>query len=311
MSFHTKTDLDPLAVLDKFAGSTLVLPGVTIGNIPQLATDLLLYNLPDVQLVGRLDSTWVYPFVAPADFTRTNKTSIPDYSVNSPVTASTALEVYYSERTHLTIIQQRSPILPGCSQNFFKELIIPFIGLGDFKCVMFLQSKDKGLREDRFSDKPFQLWTNDLAHALEVSLNLSEESNRAVAHDCSEVSPVADYLFKELGKETTRANEHQKVGQSSAMERSSSNIFTLIKSAKNFDLDKASMKEEANIGCIAISMFVYEGDNSEDARELYREVLQVLRIPVADIKKLKTPKSWEGVYGTKLLPVGMEYGLYT
>lgn len=49
-------------------GTTLLLPAVSIGSVPQLAIDLLLHH-PDLKLrkVGRLDPSFCFPFVGPSD----------------------------------------------------------------------------------------------------------------------------------------------------------------------------------------------------------------------------------------------------
>lgn len=51
------------------SGTTLVIPAVSIGSVPQLAVDLLLHD-PALQLVkvGRIDPSFCFPFVGPSDF---------------------------------------------------------------------------------------------------------------------------------------------------------------------------------------------------------------------------------------------------
>lgn len=46
--------------------SILIVPAVSAGNVPQLTADLLIYTL-GLKLVGRLDDTYVYPFIGPRD----------------------------------------------------------------------------------------------------------------------------------------------------------------------------------------------------------------------------------------------------
>ena len=197
MSFHSLSELNPLSVLEKFTGSTLILPIVSIGNVPQLTVDLLVYNLPGVKLVGRLDNTWIYPFSAAPDYTEDGDGK-PDDTVNSPVSTCTGLEVYYCSRFNLTIVQQRSPIISGCAQRFYKDMLVPFVELCEFKNVLVLQSRDKGFRKDKFAKNDFQLWTNDLAKNLAISLNIKDDPRIASVNKCEGISPCASYLFVEL-----------------------------------------------------------------------------------------------------------------
>ena len=325
MSFHSLSELNPLSVLEKFTGSTLILPIVSIGNVPQLTVDLLIYNLPGVKLVGRLDSTWIYPFSAAPDYTE-DANGTTDDTVNSPVSTCTGLEVYYCSQYNLTIIQQRSPIISGCSQRFYKDLLVPFVELCEFKNVLVLQSRDKGFREDKYAKNDFQLWTNDLAKNLAISLNIHDDSRIASMSKCEDISPCASYLFEELFSELavavkrTKNEESQQLSGSTDMARSTSNLFMLINSARTMELGDIQQQKAKDtkdnkiepLGCACLSTFVYEGDNSKDAEQFYDCVLKVLGIVKSsgDRTKLVAPKSWKGVYGGNLLPTGMEYGLY-
>ncbi|QPG74594.1 hypothetical protein FOA43_001925 [Brettanomyces nanus] len=296
MSFHTLSKLNPLDILESFTGSTLILPVVSIGNIPQLALDILVYNLPDVHLVGRLDSTWLYPLVGPADY-------IEGKPKSSETNVSTPLEVYYCQKYNVTLLQQRTPILPGSTQHFFIELIKPFIELCEFRRVIVLQSNDQGLRQDKYSNKRLQLWTNDLAKNLEISLNMeSKESQMVSVNDCDEISPVGDFLFKKL-----EAEQEEQANKSIEMGRSTSNLFRLIDSARTMELSEAKVKKTEKRECIVLSAFAYEGDNTQDAKLMYESLIKMMGIEMGQIT---TPKSWKGVYGKEEVPTGLEYGLY-
>ena len=51
-------------------GTTLIIPAVSIGSVPQLSIDLLLHH-PELNLVkvGRIDPSFCFPFVGPSDST--------------------------------------------------------------------------------------------------------------------------------------------------------------------------------------------------------------------------------------------------
>ena len=49
-------------------GTTLLIPAVSIGSVPQLAVDLLLHHAPlELVKVGRIDPSFCFPFVGPSD----------------------------------------------------------------------------------------------------------------------------------------------------------------------------------------------------------------------------------------------------
>lgn len=188
MSLHPVNGRLP-DVLDRISGSTLVIPTVSIGNIPQLVIDLFIYNLEDVQLVGRLDPILLYPYAGPADYVEGSKPAVK---------TSAALEVYYSARHNLTVVQQRTPVLPGHEQEFLTEVIDRFITAGQFGRVLVLQSDDQGLIPDEYSGKTFKVWTNCLAQKLETALSLQDQSLVATVNRSDEVSQAAYFIFKHL-----------------------------------------------------------------------------------------------------------------
>ncbi|ODV88057.1 hypothetical protein CANARDRAFT_26218 [[Candida] arabinofermentans NRRL YB-2248] len=297
MSFHSLDGLNPLDTLNKLTNSQLVLPLVSIGNISQLAIDLLIHNISDIELVGRLDDLYLYPFASPID-----------YSINdSPKKGiSSALEIYFSESHNLTLLQQRSPILPGFTSKFITELIQPFISNVQFSKVVILQSNDQGLKIDKYADNRFQIWSNDLTKNFEL-LEIQEKSNIGLTTKASEISTVGEYLVNIL-----------EGIQSSPLGKNSTSSFELIESLNPgssinlSDVDpkqKPALSSTSSPELIILSIFVYEGDNTDDAELLANQVLNLSSIK--QISQWQTPKSWAGVYGDKSIPVGIEYGLYT
>ncbi|ESW99731.1 hypothetical protein KL918_001333 [Ogataea parapolymorpha] len=274
MSFHPIHGQDPLKVLKQLEGSQLILPVVSIGNTPQLASDLLIHTLP-AKLVARLDDIYLYPFASPVDYVSEPKQGI-----------TSGLEIYYSEQHQVTILQQRSPILPGLTTKFLKELIVPFVRMAQFGKVVVLQSNDAGLREDKNVDHVFLLWANDIAKTLET-FKISDNSIGVIS-DKSELDG--------MGKLIIDAFEDQ-------IEETSS-LGPEVKGSL-----KLASTPSASIDAIFLSIFVYEGDNSNDSKQLASQLLRVLHIHQP--AEWTTPVSWRGVYGNKQIPVGMEYGVYT
>ncbi|KAJ1019293.1 hypothetical protein NDA13_006210 [Ustilago tritici] len=127
------------ASLPPLEGTTLLVPAVSIGSVPQLAIDLVLHH-PDLKLrkVGRLDPSFCFPFVGPFD-------SADDDDV------TTALEVF-SNGT-LTVMQQRSPVFKSRDSEYIPALT-QWISSSNFTEVLWLSSIDAAARTDEEFSTP-------------------------------------------------------------------------------------------------------------------------------------------------------------
>lgn len=94
--------------------ATVVVPSVTVGNVPQLAVDILVSSLP-MQLVGRVHHIDLLPLCG----------GRPDGEG-----LVTALEVYYSEEHKMVCLQQRSPVRQGSWNRFYHDLVHALISAG-------------------------------------------------------------------------------------------------------------------------------------------------------------------------------------
>ncbi|KAJ2635752.1 hypothetical protein GGF40_003411 [Coemansia sp. RSA 1286] len=120
-------------------GSTLVVPAVSIGNVPQLAVDLLINTL-QLPRIGVIDSPLLTPISGSAGYDHLDSE-----------TRSLPLEVYQSKDAKWTILQQRSPPLPKHHRKFASELL-EYIKSGGFSRVVVLASSDAALRTDALID---------------------------------------------------------------------------------------------------------------------------------------------------------------
>lgn len=83
-------------------------PGESIGNVGQLAADLLIATR-GMPLVGYLESPLVQPCAGLDAFARAG-------------TLHLALELYADADTSLVVLQQRAPVLRGCQAQFTAQL---------------------------------------------------------------------------------------------------------------------------------------------------------------------------------------------
>lgn len=105
---------------------TLILPAVAVGNVGQLAVDLLLANL-NVKHAGSFHHSCILPLVG-LDPINANSTRI-----------ATSCELFVCDEKKLAIIQQRAPVVPGRSQEY-QALLTDWIKSQKFKRTILLSS---------------------------------------------------------------------------------------------------------------------------------------------------------------------------
>ncbi|XVF45829.1 hypothetical protein PTKIN_Ptkin02bG0238200 [Pterospermum kingtungense] len=111
--------------------STLLLPALSIGNVGQLAVDLLVSSMK-AEKIGYLDDPFVLPCVGNDAYG-----PIPCGELVLP------LEAYQSSSSRLTLLQQRSPVIKGMMVEFAKNLA-NFAAASGKKHVVLLSSLDFG-----------------------------------------------------------------------------------------------------------------------------------------------------------------------
>ncbi|KZV52642.1 Clast3-related [Dorcoceras hygrometricum] len=111
--------------------STLILPALSIGNVGQLAVDLLISSL-QAERIGYLDDPNVLPCVGNDAYTAS-----PGGDLALP------LEAYESLSSGLTLVQQRSPVIKGMMIEYAKNLA-SFSAASGKKHVIILSSLDFG-----------------------------------------------------------------------------------------------------------------------------------------------------------------------
>ncbi|KAK8845498.1 hypothetical protein IAR55_006211 [Kwoniella newhampshirensis] len=115
-----------------FNGSTLILPAVSLGNVPQLTADLLVASLGlrRVGWIGKGDT--VAPFAGAGE----------DGEI-----VTGGLEVYGQPGSEVYVVQQRSPTLKT-KKDAHVALLHDFITANSFSSVMILTSLDAANQDD-------------------------------------------------------------------------------------------------------------------------------------------------------------------
>ncbi|KAK4405239.1 Proteasome assembly chaperone 2, partial [Sesamum angolense] len=111
--------------------STLVLPALSIGNVGQLAVDLLISSLK-AEKIGYLDEPNVLPCVGNDAYSPSplGKLALP-------------VEAYESSSSAMTLVQQRSPVVKGTMIEYAKN-VASFAAANGKNHVIILSSLDFG-----------------------------------------------------------------------------------------------------------------------------------------------------------------------
>lgn len=112
-------------------GHTLVLPSLGVGNVAQLAADLLISTLR----LRKAAVVWhpaIVPIVGPRAFAH-----------DAPAETTGACELYTSEPTHhrqLSVLQMRTPLAPAAMDAFVGELLDYFRSAGVARLIVLTSS---------------------------------------------------------------------------------------------------------------------------------------------------------------------------
>ncbi|XP_078430548.1 clast3-like protein [Wolffia australiana] len=125
--------------------STLVLPALSIGNVGQLAVDLLVSST-GAERVAYLDDPSILPCVG-------NNA----YRLSPAGELALPLEAYDSPSNKLTFVQQRSPVVKGRMLDFAKNVAEFAASLGK-KHIVILSSLDSGIRKRIHASSDLQMY---------------------------------------------------------------------------------------------------------------------------------------------------------
>lgn len=308
---------------------TLIIPTISIGNLPQLTIDLLISSL-NLEKIGYLDHTYLHPFISPLD------SSLPGISL--------PLEVFHSIKHNLTLIQQRSPIISGFL-NQHLQLLNPFIS--KFNTVFLLDSVEgiscgTGAVVDEYEwsavvrEKIGEGTGEGIGEGIGEGTGegtgggtigaigaigaIGEDIEELPFKQTSEGSRIEgdqerESVFREKSENRVKAVSTSQFfspseGPSNIQIFSSEEILAdSLKHLSLIDSESKFSKFTQNIcknSMTVIVSSIYEGDNIYDAELLGEKLLNLLNIPFT----WKRPVSWEGVYGDKEASNAMEDGLY-
>ena len=258
--------------------AVLIMPAVCIGNVGQLAIDILLETYKDsIQHVAALHHPLVVPCFGmnPYGDVKNAHASHPIdmYRLNSQEQENSST-VYY-------LMQQRAPASAGCQVQFANDIMtwISSTETVKFSAVWILGSLDATLRQDEDLQGSAVRSIYSLEHGdIDDTMIYS-----TMVKQCEECGVTALGDWRNIKKEYVQYEGHMP--------------WPLIQAA-----------EEHGVSAVGLVSFVIEGDNRGDAFEMSKTALRVMKLPVKgesteDVsdehsgtgrreRELVEPKSW-------------------
>lgn len=272
---------------------TFVLPAVSVGNVGQLAVDLLLTSAPAAH-IGRLHTPAVLPLAAPAP-------SVPTHL--SPVLTPTELYAVRTPARTLIVAQQRAPLARGRAAEHARELVAWARAAGCGEVVVLGSANAAGRRDVQ------------LRAGASPSARMRFAATRAAMD-----GPVGEALGRcgwgavdgveggrgwTAGEAGLKGAEEDRLGGAGRMP-----AFLPTARRGAFLREVLEVCEEEEFPLAALLMFVHEGDNSGDARVMASAVSFLLGIEVEDGPARSAPEATEGgdcgVGGEKLSALGLD-----
>ncbi|XP_030645112.1 proteasome assembly chaperone 2 isoform X2 [Chanos chanos] len=143
-----------------FKGYTLIMPAVSVGNVGQLAADLIISTL-NMPRVGHFHTDCLIPMVGNNPYA-TSSEDAAELSTNA--------EVYALNDIKLAVLQIRAPIIQTRVRSF-RKLIVAWIKTSGFSRTVVLSSSHAYQRDDR------QLLGTSLRYLLTPALQKEAEES--------------------------------------------------------------------------------------------------------------------------------------
>ncbi|GAA0141204.1 chaperone [Lithospermum erythrorhizon] len=254
--------------------STLLLPALSIGNVGQLAVDVLIPTLK-AERIGYIDDPNVLPCVG-------NDAYWP-----SPIgKLALPLEAYQSSAHSLTLLQQRSPVVKGMMVEYAKNLA-DFAAASGKKHVIVLSSLDFG-----------QWKTIDMSNGLQIYY-ISSSGTDGQDEECERLGwkRLQEYNSQQRSWKLLSSLAEGSTDQEDFEELEEEDYYPSLPFAALFSCFKAKGLKVTCLLC-----YCSEGDNISDALQLADAATKLLRVSPPDshgdeANKWVIPLSWQSVYG--------------
>lgn len=258
--------------------STLIMPALSIGNVGQLAVDLLISSLR-AERAGYLDDPYVLPCVGNDAYG-----PIPQGNLALP------LEAYDSSSSRLTLIQQRSPVIKGMMIQFAKDMA-DFAASSGKRHVVVISSLD------------FRQWQNiDMSSGLQIQY-LSSANTDGTDNECETLGwkRLKEYDPTQRGwkylSTVAEGNSVEEDSMPSEHELGEEDYYPSLPFAALFSCFKAKGLQVTCLLC-----YCSEGDNIPEAFHLAEAASRLLGLGLNNVRGNDgggwvIPISWKSLYG--------------
>ncbi|KAG7500001.1 hypothetical protein JOB18_005400 [Solea senegalensis] len=251
--------------LCSFKGFTLVMPAVAVGNVGQLAVDLIVSTL-NMKRVGYVHTDCLIPMAGNNPYTTCR---------DDAEELHTPAEVYTAPELKLAVLQIRAPIIQTKFKKF-RQLIVSWLKSSGFSRTVILSSSHAYQRDDQ------QLKGMPLRYLVTPSLlKVSEDALKSLGWREMEQVPAFP------GMTDTNAEPRLCIPGGGI--------------TKGLYSDSCS----EDLPLAVLLLFCSEGDNIPDAFTLVNHLndwLHLLDSPSQEANKWKIPPSWSLLFGSGIPP---------
>ncbi|XP_060798397.1 proteasome assembly chaperone 2 [Neoarius graeffei] len=252
-----------------FKGFTLITPAVSVGNVGQLAADLIISTL-DMVRVGHFHTDCLIPMAGNNPYSS---------GEDDAALLSTNAEVYCRSDLQLAVLQIRTPIVPTKTKSF-RKILVSWIKTSGFSRTVLLSSCHAHQRDDQ------QLLSSPLRYLLTPALQGDTKGMET------------EETLQSLGwREMERVSAFPGITDS----------HTQCLYIPGGGVTKALYSDccSENVSMVVLLLFCSEGDNVPDAFTLLNHLndwLHLLDKPVQGSVPWRIPSSWRLLFGSGVPP---------
>lgn len=244
-----------------FRDCTLIIPSVSVGNVGQLCSDLLIQSLK-CEKTGYLWHPAILPVVGVDPF----KLSSADLALPA--------EVFYSESRKLVVLQLRSSIIKKLRKLFLNELVMWIKSCGIAQVAILTGSSNEERIDAQINSEPFRYL-------------VSSDSCPKLADILSSKGWIAlekRLQFPALSKIESQSENSDSTGQ-------------IVIPGGGFAKRLFAVCSENALPCAVLIKFCSEGDNIPDAIFMATKLHDWLDIMDSGLKSIVFPPSWSHLFG--------------
>jgi PAC2 family len=278
---HPTTAASPYPAALPSGPWTLIVPAVTVGNIGQLAVDLLM-TVPAATHIGRLHAPDLLPVACPSPLTPAHRTAFV-----------AAVEVYTLSPS-LLFLQQRSPPAPGHAAAYASALAKWARSAGCQRIVILASANAAGRRDPQLLSSLSESPTLRIRYAA-TAVARTQGGLAVEARSRCKFRPMEGVMRAEdedsgwspgapdddVKVEADVVSGKGKVPAFLPTTRRGSFVRSMLELSESADANS----ENAPAELVALIMFVHEGDNSADACVMASAVANLLDIDISGYGK--------------------------